>query len=118
MAHDGERPRDVCVDPRIFRISRETSFNLEDNKCGKSPKYQANLALRLFQRKCHICGSESHLQKDCPRGNQLAIEAGKAAAQASGKFKKSSSGESQVHQQSKIGNTQGSGQKEPCQICM
>ena len=35
---------------------------------------RANLAETNFQKKCHICGSENHLQIDCPRGNQQAIE--------------------------------------------
>ena len=95
--------------------SRETSLTSEDTKRGKSSKYQANQA--LSQRKCHICGSESHLQKDCPRGNQQAIDAGKAAAPASGKSKQSSSSESQGEDQNRRGKAQGSGQKGPCQIC-
>ena len=49
---------------------------------------RASWAETNFQKKCHICGSENHLQKDCPRGNQKAIEAGKAAAQQSGKSSK------------------------------
>jgi len=47
------------------------------------------------------------LQKDCPSGNQQAINAGKAAAPMSSKSTKGSSGESQSEGQSKKGNAQG-----------
>ena len=40
---------------------------------------QVGSATTLSQRKCQICGSKNHLLKDCPRENQQAIDAGRAA---------------------------------------
>jgi len=112
-----ERELEVCsTHNKASEASRESSQHSGDKRQGKSTKHHANQA--LSQRKCHICGSENHLQKDCPSGNQQAINAGKAAAPVSSKSTKDSSGGSQREDQSKKGNARGSGQREPCQICI
>ena len=60
------------------KSSSEVSEAAAEKKQGKN--FKAHRATTLSQRKCHICGSENHLQEECRRGNQQAIDAGKAAA--------------------------------------
>ena len=96
-------------------VSSEASEAPADKLQGKN--LGANRAETNFQKKCHICGSENHLQNDCPRGNQKAIEAGKAAAPQSGKASKGGVTVSQGEDQREKGNNQISGRKEPCKIC-